>query len=276
MHRSSNAESILRRAAQIEAGRNDPLATLTDDDLVEAGRAAGLSEEAIRQAIAEQRFGPVNAGQPDDLRWTVTRRVPELADGQRAELFSTIRSAAPYSAYSAYGFDKPVETFGNAQQWTVNSGMSSGVWAKMRVGPAPDGKGDVWTLEHNARTDVMGLSWLVVVLTALLTVFGAMVAAKTLDVSRLPLLGAALLVTIASTLAVAPLRRSILTRRRRQFDALVTDLDRIAGAPQPWSSDARELPTPSAPLLVLDDASAADTPVAGDPATTTSAPLRTR
>lgn len=250
MHRPSHVEAILRRAAQIEASATDPAATLTDDDLVEAGKAAGLSEEAIRQAIAEQRLAPVQGGNgAEDLRWTVTRRVPSLTDGQRAEMFSTVRRAAPYSAYIT---STPVESFGEAQQWTAEVQMM-GTWARLRIAPASDGEGDVWTMEHYASLDVAGLVWFMGIGGAVVGGILGLIAAAALNVPSLIGAMLALFVTAAALGATKSVRRRILARRRRQFDATVSELDRMA-KPEMTRTQANEQTASPAPLLALDDA----------------------
>ena len=242
MHRPDHAEAILRRAAQIEAAASDPAATLTDADLVEAGKAAGLSEDAVRQAIAEQRLAPATSpNEADDLRWTVTRRVSRLTDGQRAELFSTVRRAAPYSTYIT---PTPIESFGAAQQWTADVPMM-GTWARLRV--VPDGDGDAWTAEHYAALDVMGLVWMLGAAGAVLGGLLGVVVSKALAFPAFVGVLLAVLVTVAAVLATPSVRRRILARRRRQFDALLADLDRIAAPERTQASEAER-----APLLTLD------------------------
>lgn len=248
MHRPDHAEAILRRAAQIEATASDPAATLTDADLVEAGKAAGLSEEAVRQAIAEQRLAPApRPNDADELRWTVTRRVPRLTDGQRAELFSTVRRAAPYRAY---GLSAQIETFGEAQQWTGDVPMM-GTWARLRV--APDGDGDVWTTEHYAALDVMGLVWMMGFAGAMAGGLLGAIASGGLGLPVFVGVLLAVLVTVAAVMATPNVRRRILARRRRQFDALVADLDRVAPADRTPAPTAERAAEPKrTPQLSLD------------------------
>lgn len=250
MHRPSDVEAILHRAAQIEAAAADPAATLTDADLVEAGQAAGLSEDAIRQAIAEQRMAPAGrAGDDEALRWTVTRRVTRLTDGQRAEMFSALRRADLYRSYTSFG---QMETFGQAQQWTCDFGMF-GPYGRLRVGPDASGEHDVWTVEHNARADVAGWRWLAPLTAGLIAAGVGILAVAKGGMPALIAVAVTLLAMLASLATVAPMRKAYLARKRRQFDALVNSLDRIAPAER---ADAPE----RAPLLTLDDETPASEP----------------
>ena len=63
----------------------------------------------------------------------------------------------------------------------------------------------------------------------------------------------ALFVTAAALGATKSVRRRILARRRRQFDATVSELDRMA-KPEMTRTQANEQAASPAPLLALDDA----------------------
>lgn len=230
MHRPTDAEAILRRAAQIEADRLDPAATLSDADLLEAGRAAGLSEDAVRQAITEQRLAGASVPLqqvPSDLRWAYTRRVPRLTDGQRAEMFSAVRRAKPYTSMSATA---QIETFGEAQQLAFDVPIS-GTWARVRVSPDGDDH-DVVAYEHNAHADIHGMGWLVglaSIVPALLLVAPVMVTFEAIP-NWIGFVAMALIVAL-SLLTTPTFKRRTLARRRRQFEALSADLDRIVASP---------------------------------------------
>lgn len=229
MHRPDEVRDLLRRATEIDASASaDTGMGLSDDEVVEAARAAGVSETAVRQAIAERRLRPGASTEPGkDAPWVVTRRVPTLTDGQRAEMFSTIRRAAPYRSL---GRSVEVEAFGSTEQVALDQAFG-GAWARLRVGPADAGH-DTWTYEHHPHADVARLGWIVPLVASVpvfLVVAGVMVAFEPPD--WMGFVAIAILVAL-SALLVPTLRRRILRKRRRQVDDVTRQLDALA-APRP-------------------------------------------
>lgn len=229
MHRPDEVRDLLRRATEIDAETDAASGPgLTDAEVVEAARSAGVSEAAVRQAIAERRLRPAHEGPADaPAPWVVSRRVPRLAEGQRAEMLSTFRRSAPYRGL---GQTTAVESFGETQQLSYDQTFG-GPWARLRIGPA-DADHDVWVYEHHSHADVSGLGW-VVPLLALVPVF-LTVAAVMVAVEPPDWMGyvAIAVLTALSTLLVRPIRRRILRTRRRQVDEIVRQLDALA-APTP-------------------------------------------
>src|SRR5881396_1291751 len=61
-------ERVLARAAELQGSGgedNEPADVLTDEQIVELGREVGLSSDAIRQALAEERARVTLADAPD-------------------------------------------------------------------------------------------------------------------------------------------------------------------------------------------------------------------